>query len=161
MLISEKDFSYEIREAREEDWKPAMNMVWKTFLEFEGKDYAPEGIRNFYDFITDDGLYEAFLMGEYRVWVALEKERIVGLASIRDRNRLSLLFVDEAYHRRGIGRSLITCLSDYLKNQKRESRMYLKAAPYAVKFYKKMGFRALGPEEETSGIRVTAMMKFL
>ena len=45
------DFSYEIRWARPEDWKKAMDMVWDTFMKYEGEDYSSEGIRNFYDFI--------------------------------------------------------------------------------------------------------------
>ncbi len=38
--------------------------------------------------------------------------------------------------------------------------MSLKAAPYAVEFYKRLGFRIVRPEEEYSGIRVTSMEKF-
>ena len=38
MLISHKDFSYEVREAQAAEWEPAMEMVWRTFLKFEGKD---------------------------------------------------------------------------------------------------------------------------
>ena len=102
MLIEKKDFSFEIREAKAEDWKPAMNMVWKTFLKFEGRDYTQEGIRNFWDFITDKQLYYAFLDGVYRAWVATDGKKIIGFASIRNGNLLSLLFVDEKYHRLGV-----------------------------------------------------------
>ena len=45
--------TYEIRWAADKDWIPAMHMIWKTFLKFEAVDYTEEGIRNFYDFITD------------------------------------------------------------------------------------------------------------
>ena len=37
--------------------------------------------------------------------------------------------------------------------------MSLKASPYAVNFYRRLGFRVVKPEEEYSGIRVTAMEK--
>ena len=46
--------TYEIRWAEDKDWIPAMHMIWKTFLKFEAVDYTEEGIRNFYDFITDE-----------------------------------------------------------------------------------------------------------
>ena len=49
--------TYEIRWAEDKDWIPAMHMIWKTFLKFEAVDYTEEGIRNFYDFITDEHLY--------------------------------------------------------------------------------------------------------
>ncbi len=152
---------YEVRWARTEEWAPAMKMIWKTFLKFEGNDYTEEGIRNFFDFITDDDLYTAFLRGNYQMMVALDKERVIGAASIRNCNHLSLLFVDEEYHHRGVGRTLMKCLCEYLKTEAGERYMSLKAAPYAVNFYRKLGFRAVTPEEEYSGIRVTSMEKIL
>lgn len=136
-----------------------MKMIWETFLKFEAPDYEQEGIKNFFDFITDDDLHEAFLKGDYQLMVALDGRRIVGAGSIRNRNHLSLLFVDEAYHRRGIGRAIMQSLLRYIKDEEGERYMSLKAAPYAVNFYKKLGFRAVRPEEAYSGIRVTSMEK--
>ena len=150
---------YEVRWARAEEWTPAMNMIWKTFLKFEGDVYSPEGIRNFLDFITDEDLFAAFLHGDYQMMVALDKGQIIGAASVRDGNHLSLLFVDEHYHRQGVGSKLINRLCEYLKTEEGESYMSLNAAPYAVVFYEKMGFQATGPEKHFSGIQVTPMEK--
>ena len=108
MGTGEKRLSYEFRWAREEDWSPAMRMIWRTFLKFEGNDYTREGIRNFFKFITDEDLLEAFRRGEYLMLVALDGNRIIGAGSVRDRNHLSLLFVDEEYHRQGVGCLLYT-----------------------------------------------------
>lgn len=153
--------AYEMRWAKTEEWKPAMTMIWKTFMKYDSKDYTDEGIRNFFEFITDDDLYRAFLMGSYQMLVALDQERIIGAASIRNVNHLSLLFVDEDYHNKGIGSALMGRLCHYLKAEEGERYMSLKAAPYAVGFYRKLGFRIVRPEEEFSGIRVTSMEKFL
>ncbi len=151
---------YEIRWAKAEEWAPAMKMIWKTFMKFEGEDYTEEGIRNFFEFITDDGLHNAFLRGDYQLMVALDGKRVVGAGSIRNCNFLSLLFVDEEYHHRGIGASLVDRLCDYLEKEEGERYMAVKASPYAVNFYRKLGFRAVAPEERFSGIRVTPMEKF-
>lgn len=129
-------------------------------MKYEAKDYSEEGIRNFLEFITDDNLFHSFLRGNYQMLVALDMDRIIGAASVRNRNHLSLLFVDEEYHRRGIGRNLMDCLCRYLRSELGEHYMSLKAAPYAVDFYRKIGFKALGPEEEVGGIRVTSMEKY-
>ena len=150
---------FEVRWAKEEEWGPAMRMIWRTFLRFEGRDYTQEGIRNFYDFITDDDLYVAFLKGEYQLMVALDGQKVIGAGSIRNRNHLSLLFVEEGYHRMGVGRAILTAVCDYLKQEAGEKYISLKAAPYAVNFYRRLGFRAVRPEEEYSGIRVTEMEK--
>ncbi len=152
---------YQVRWAKQEEWKPTMEMIWRTFLKFEGNDYTEEGIRNFFDFITDVNLYKSFLKGDYQLMVAVDGEKIVGAGSVRNRNHLSLLFVDENYHRRGVGRALMDGLCDYLRMEEGEHYMSLKAAPYAVNFYRKLGFRAVTEEQEYSGIRVTSMEKFL
>lgn len=152
---------YEIRWAGAEDWTPTMNMIWKTFMKFEGPVYTAEGIRNFLDFITDEGLFHSFLQGKYLMMVAVDKDQIIGAASVRDGNHLSLLFVDERYHYQGVGSSLMRRLCYFLKYETGEEEMTLKAAPYAVEFYRKIGFWATGPEEHYSGIKVTPMRKRL
>ena len=152
---------YEVRWAKTEEWAPAMKMIWKTFLKDDGEDYTEEGIRNFFEFITDDDLYRSFLRGDYQMLVALDRERVIGAASVRSCNHLSLLFVDEEYHHQGVGRSLMTRMCEYLKLEAGEKYMSLNAAPYAVNFYRKLGFRAVRPENEVSGIRVTSMEKIL
>ena len=86
---------YEIRWAEDKDWIPAMHMIWKTFLKYEAVDYTEEGIRNFHEFITDEHLYKSFRQGRYQMMVALDGARIIGAASVRNYNHLSLLFVDE------------------------------------------------------------------
>lgn len=159
--MSEKQFPYTIRWALPDDWDPAMDMVWRTFLKFEGKDYTQEGIDNFDIFIHDGSLRQLFLSGRYQVMVALDGRKVVGLASVRNGNHLSLLFVDEDYHHRGIGRALMDDLCRYLADEAGERSMTLTAAPYAVDFYKKLGFYTVRPEEQFSGIRVTSMEKIL
>lgn len=150
---------YEVRWARQEEWTPAMKMIWRTFIKYEGKDFTEEGIQNFFEFITDGSLYASFLKGEYQLMVALDGGDIIGAGSIRDRNRLSLLFVEEAYHHKGVGSAILKKLCEYLKTEEGERYMSLQAAPYAVNFYRKQGFRAVRPEMEYSGIRVTPMEK--
>ena len=127
---------YQIRWARRNEWVPAMEMIWKTFRKYEGRDFTEEGIQHFFDFITTRGA-----------------------GSIRSRNILSLLFVEEAYHHKGVGSAILERLCEYLRTEEGERFMTLQAAPYAVDFYRKQGFRAVRPEMEFSGIRVTPMEK--
>ena len=103
---------YQIRSAYRDEWDDAMALAWRTFLRFEADIYTAEGIRHFEDFITDTTLHRMFLLGAYQMFVALDHNRIVGMITLRNASHISLLFVDEKYHRQGIGRALIEYLRD-------------------------------------------------
>ncbi len=164
----------EIRPAKQDEWESAMALAWRTFLRFEASDYTPQGVDSFLDFISDTTLNRMFIMGNYKLFVAVEKqqptadpaarkrmteeEKIVGLISLREVNHISLLFVDEKYHRRGIGRALLNYVAMYLHEEKGKIFCTVNAAPYAVEFYKKIGFHAVKPEESRDGIRFTSMV---
>ena len=150
---------YEFRWAREEEWPEIMNMVWNTFIHFDGQDCTKEGRQSFYDFITDPNLFQSFSEGRYQVLVALDGDKIVGVGSLRNVNHLSLLFVDEDYQLMGIGRGLMEGLFHYLRDEVGERYISVTAAPYAVDFYKKLGFAQVKPLKNYSGVKVTAMEK--
>lgn len=150
-------FPYEIRWAHAEEWEPAMQLAWRTFMRFEARDYTLEGIRNFKDFINGRELYRSFVKGKYQMMVALDRKKIVGMISVRNENFISLLFVDEKYHYRGIGKEMLLSMCRYLKEEMGESCLTVRAAPYAIGFYHKLGFCDTSFEQEVAGIRATPM----
>lgn len=149
--------SYQVRSAYRNEWQEAMALAWKTFLRFEADVYSPEGVKNFKNFITDSTLHRMFIVGTYQLFVALDRNKVVGMITLRDAAHISLLFVDEAYHRRGIGRALVKYLADYLLTEMGVYRVTVNASPYGVEFYHKVGFRDVGPEETKDGIIYTPM----
>lgn len=148
---------YQIRNAYRDEWEDAMLLAWRTFLRFEADVYSPEGVRNFENFITDSTLYRMFVVGSYQLFVALDGKRIVGMLTLRGGTHISLLFVDEEYHRKGIGRALMQYLSNYLLTEMQIFRVTVNASPYGVEFYHKLGFRDLRPQEKKDGIIYTPM----
>ncbi|MBD5490545.1 MAG: GNAT family N-acetyltransferase [Lachnospiraceae bacterium] len=134
-----------------------MSLAWRTFLQFEADDYSPEGVKNFENFITDTTLYRMFVMGAYQMFVALDGEKIVGMITLRDMTHISLLFVDEKYHRQGIGRALMLYLENYLLTEMQASRVTVNSSPYGVEFYHRLGFRDLHPVQKKDGIIYTPM----
>ena len=149
--------SYQIRSAYRNEWQDAMALAWRTFLRFEADVYTPEGVKNFENFISDSTLHRMFVMGTYQLFIALDGNKVVGMITLRDMTHISLLFVDEEYHRQGIGRALINHLTDYLMTEMGMDRVTVNASPYGVGFYHKMGFHDLGPEEIKDGIIYTPM----
>lgn len=145
-----------IRPIENNEWEDAMGLVWKTFLRFEGDVYSKEGIDNFRDFITDQVLRRMFLAGEYIMYGAFYRGEIVGVASLRNKEHVSLLFVDESFHKNGIGRILIETLRDYEKGIG-GYRLTVNASPYAVGFYHRVGFVDTNIQQIKDGICFTPM----
>lgn len=154
-------FPYFIRKAKKEDWDEAMSMTWKTFMKFEAEDYTREGIRSFFDFITDSVLYRMFLMGSYHMFVAVDGGKIIGMITLRNDTHISLLFVDEAYHKQGVGSCLMKTMWDFIKTELGKEVVTVNSSPYGIGFYHRLGFLDLGPEVEKDGIRYTPMKRLL
>ena len=58
-----------------------------------------------------------FLIGEYKLWVAVLDGEIVGMISIRAKRHISLLFVDDKHQRMGIGTALRDIFIDWAKRK--------------------------------------------
>lgn len=154
-------YPYQIRWALLDDWPIVMDLAWKTFLEFEKDDYTTIGIENFRTFVKSSDLYKMFLKNQYKVAVACENSKIVGMISIRNDNHISLLFVDKQYHKLGIGTNLIYYLANYVKHEILKNNLTVESSPYAVEFYHKLGFIDSGRQNIKSGIITTPMEKDL
>ena len=150
---------YEILPALKEDWEPAMELCWRTFLKFEAPVYSQEGVKNFFKFINGEQIYEMFLNGEYRLWVAKSAGKIVGVGSLRAGIHISLLFVDEEYQRKGIGLALVRTMQQSLSG-KNNIRLTVNSSPYGEKFYHSIGFIDADQKQEADGIVYTPMTLF-
>lgn len=155
-----KELNYTVRRAKEDEWEDAMALAWRTFMRFEACDYSQAGIKNFSDFISDNGLHRMFLLGEYHLWIAVEEGKIIGMISLRSKCHVSLLFVDASYHRCGVATALMETLWEYMRDRD-EYVCTVNASPYAVGFYHRIGFTDRGPEREEDGIRYTPMKKLI
>jgi len=155
MKISDEG-EYEIRELAKDEWSIAMALAWKIFLQFEAPGYTDAGIKSFKDFIEDPKLKKLFMNGRYAAFGAFIGTIMVGMMGIRNGNHISLLFVDERYHKRGIA----TALFSYLLQKESMhgiSNLTVNAAPYAVGFYHKLGFCDDDREVVADGICFTPM----
>jgi len=102
-------------------------------------------------------LKRMFILGEYPMYVAFHGDRCVGLISLRNKKHISLLFVDEEYHKMGIATSLIQKMRDYVKEEYLGKALTVNAAPYALGFYHKIGFEDVAPQLMQDGILYTPM----
>ena len=146
-----------VRCAYHSDWDGAMKLAWDTFVRFDAPDYSQEGIENFRKFVNDEMLRNMFLAGHYQLFVAMDGDKYVGMLSLREKKHISLLFVDEFYHRHGIASALLTFVRRYALTEEGVEKLTVNASPYAVEFYHKKGFKDLQSETVADGIRFTPM----
>ncbi len=146
-----------ISKAKESEWETAMELAFRIFLKYEAPEYGKEGTQHFESFVTDTTLKRLFLAGEYKLFVAKIEEEIIGIISVRNGNHVSLLFVDEKYHRMGVASALIRYAADYLRLTTMFTFMTVNAAPYGIPFYHQVGFKDIGPETKKDGITYTPM----
>ena len=160
-LNLDKPSFFHIRKAMEKDWDVAMELAFKIFLKYEAEEYGQEGTDHFVSFVTDSTLKKMFLQGDYKLFLAETAEEIIGLISVRNGNHISLLFVDDKYHRKGVGSALITYLADYMKLTTDFSKVTVNAAPYGIPFYHSIGFQDMGPMIKKDGISFVPMELYL
>lgn len=152
---------YQINPAKDEQWDDAMELAFKVFLKFEAKEYGKEGTDKFVQFLSSTEMQKLFRGGMYILYVATIGKEIIGLISLRSGNHISLLFVDERYHKQGVGRALIQTLRRYLIENTSYVKMTVHASPYGVPFYERIGFEATDVEQKQDGIIYTPMELYL
>lgn len=153
--------SYSIKRAEKEHWDEATEMAFKVFLKYEAPQYGKEGTQKFVEFLTSVSLHRLFLQGFYKMYVATVDEEIIGIISYRNGNHISLLFVDDRYHKMGVGRELIKTVQNDILASSQYEIMTVHASPYGVPFYKRVGFVATDEEQYTDGIIYTPMEMYL
>lgn len=151
----------EIRPLREAEIPAASALVRRVFAEFEAPDYAQEGIDVFHRFIAPEALTEQFRTGALKLWGAFRQDTLAGVAAVRNRSHISLLFVDASCHRQGIARALFSAVRDFCRTDPAVSRITVNSSPYAVEIYRRLGFTATDAERVTDGIRFTPMTYLL
>lgn len=152
-MISE----FRVVKAEPEDWEGAMELAWRTFLKFEAPGYDEEGVSNFLNLISDEKLYKMYLNGNFKLFVAKKDGKTVGMGALRSLNHVSLLFVDEIYHRQGIGRELLRHLQSEAYESTGSLRMTVNSAPYAIGFYETLGFLKTQELTKADGIKFLPM----
>ena len=138
----------EIRKIKDEEMPMALDLTWRTFLEFEAPDYTEEGIEEFRKSIYDkEWLAARDFLG------AFDNEKLLGLIATKNYNHIALFFVDGKYHKQGIGRSLFNKICEL-----NETGFYtVNSSPYAKGVYEHLGFEYTDSEQCVNGLRFYPM----
>ena len=145
-----------IRKADDEEWELARDLAFRTYEEFNEGDYSAEGKHNFHGYLFDPLLKEMFVRGQMQLFVAEYDDEIVGMIGLKHDSHISLLFVEGAVHRQGIGGALVECAAQYARNQGVRA-LTVHSSLYARDFYHSMNFKDTGIQTMQDGIRYVPM----
>ena len=138
----------------DDEVRAALELSRRVFDEFVGPDYSQEGRNTFYRVTEPDENIPRWQAGEYMFYGAFDGEVIAGTAASRkDGSHIMLLFVDKAYHRRGIARALVEALIEDMPG----NTLTVNASPYAEKAYERMGFMPIGDKAAADGMTFIPM----
>jgi GNAT superfamily N-acetyltransferase len=139
----------EIRKIQKAETETALQLIWKTFLQFEAPDYSQQGVDNFYKFISDQEI-----IAQLEFFGAFEDNLLKGVIATREnRKHICCFFVSATYQKQGIGRQLW----EHLKNITNHTELTVNSSPFAVPIYHKLGFVDVDTEQISDGIRYTPM----
>ena len=137
-----------IRKIKDSELDRTLKLVWEVFLKFEAPDYTKEGIKEFKDSINDPSF-----IGRMEIFGAFDGEELLGVIATREKNHISLFFVAEKHHKKGIGRALY----NFVCSLNPDAYFTVNSSPSAKRVYEKFGFVDLSGEQCIKGIRFYRM----
>ncbi len=136
---------YEIRLAIDVDIPPALDLAWRMFVKYDSTDYGAEHTERMRVAI-EDRLKDVSIYNQRLLVVALVDDKVVGMIETYGTNRISLLFVDGEYQRKGIATSMMSKIASELK-MRGYDKIVLNSSPYGLPFYKQFGFTVVEEEK--------------
>jgi GNAT superfamily N-acetyltransferase len=128
----------------------AFLLVKKVFNEFVAPDYSPEGVSTFFSLVTPEYLVSLQHKNGF-VCAAYENSTMVGMLAIRDRDHITLFFVDKEFQGKGVGRALYQEAKQIMKSNG-IAKVDVHSSPFAKKHYEALGFKAVSKAQIEKGI---------
>ncbi len=129
------------------------DLVKSVFDDFVGNGYSEEGNKVFSDFIKPEEILNR-CKNNSSILTYNINNKIIGMIELRGENHISQFFVNSDFHNAGVGRQLFKAALDIVK----KDFITVKASPYSVKIYEKLGFNKTGELEEDHGIKFIPMV---
>lgn len=134
--------------------RAALTLSRRVFNEFVAPDYGEAGRETFIKVTEPEENIAKWKAGEYVFYGVFADDVLMGTAASRkDGSHVMLLFVEKAYHRRGVARALMEVLVKDAPGPK----ITVNAAPYAEAAYERMGFIRTGEAVTKDGMTFIPM----
>jgi len=152
---------FPIRDAQPEDADAISTLVQAAFDAHVADDWEAEGVQTFRTETRPERLRERLRSATYGA-IAESDSGLIGVVLFTRPSWLALMFVHPACARRGVGRGLWEAARAYLRASHPDVHtVELNASPYAVAFYRALGFAPISREFLLGGSRATRMACWL
>jgi len=140
------------RQIKPEDEVEVCNLVARSFNEFIAPSFTEEGVEEFFKYANSRALKKRGESG-YLAMVAESEGKLAGIIELRGDNHISMLFVDKAFHRKGVAKELVRqALEEVSSNSGRPKDITVNSSSYAVAFYESLGFIQYENEKSIYGV---------
>lgn len=153
-----------VRRFKKEDTKEVALLIRNVFKKFNSEEYFEKSaIQKYLDHfdVRKRGVEEVYKIFSKSTifYVALDEEKIIGMTR-GEEGRLTNLFIDGKYHKKGIGRILMNKFESEIKKMKTKE-IKIRASLYATPFYEKIGYKKTTGMRNFMGLKVYPMKKSL
>ncbi|MBN2525861.1 MAG: GNAT family N-acetyltransferase [Deltaproteobacteria bacterium] len=151
--------SWTISEMTPAEQAQTFALVERCFNEYVRCDLTDAGVTEFFR-AAREMIFES--PSNHFLLVARADDMIVGMCDVGDFHHIRLFFVESSFHRRGIGRALITASERRcLNHHSAEMVMDVNSSLFAEPVYTRLGFAGTDGVQEVNGIRFVPMKKKL
>lgn len=145
-----------IRRGTIEDAERVSSLVTALSEEFIVREFSPEGRAYFLREHSPTEVRQR-LAGDFRFYLAEDRNDLVAVAAIRANAHLYYLFVSKPYHGTGLARRLWSRVKEDSMAQGNAGVFTVNASNYAVPAYEGLGFRRTERTQEKNGVLYNPM----
>lgn len=147
----------EVRELKECEVRPALELIWDVFLKDVAPSYTQEGIDTFRRELDCESFLRMYKERQITMFGAFEGQELAGTISVKNIGHIFMFYVKSSCQGRGAGRQLFEAVKRHCIQTLKTNRITVNAAPGAVPKYIHMGMQPTGPEQMADGICYTPM----
>ena len=122
-----------------DEWYEAVKLARDVFKLCVEEDCTEAQKRNFLEGVESIYLFNQYLDGRYKLYLAYQGKFLVGMMTIMKDSHISLLFVKKHCQKMGIGRELVDKCVEHAQGFGKK-RITVNAAPISMGFYIRYGF---------------------
>ena len=127
-----------IKKVRKENSKEISELIFRVFNKFIANNFEEQSIEKWLHGHSPREQEKRMKIRD--IYVALDKNKIIGVIEGNKQDKIVGLFIDEKYQRQGIAKILVKRI-ELLYKKRGIKKIKIFSSLYAQKFYKKVGYK--------------------